>query len=260
MGGLGRTTDDYWGRRAGTFHKFVQEWRTTTDPFLESVLRHVQPTDVVLDVGAGTGRHSVPLAGHAQRVVAVDPSPAMLRFLRESAAEEARTNIDVIEGAWPDVAEQAPKADVVISAHVVYPIEDIVPFLQALDAKATRVCLLNLMVWQPWFDRLGLWEAVHGQARLPQPAHMDVVNVLAQLGCYANVEIAWLDLGRTFASMDAAVEGFAEAVAAGDDRERQQRLRDALALLLEPRPDGAFAYPQRRYPTATVWWEAGALS
>ena len=253
----GRTTGDYWARRAEGFRKFAQDSSAGGDPFIDSVLRQLRPEDTVLDVGAGTGRHTIPLARHARRVTALDPSPAMLGFLREDVASQGLTNVDVVEGGWPDAAAQAPQADIVLSAHVVYPIEDIVSFLRALDGQSRRLCFLHLMVWQPWFDQLGLWETVHREDRRPQPTYIEVVNVLHQLGCYANVEIAWSETPRGFDTLDDAVERFAESVAVGDDAQRT-RLRDTLAERLQPAA-GGLVFPQQRHPVATVWWEAGAL-
>lgn len=255
----GRDTSDYWTRRAEGFRKFVQEGAAMADPYLEFVLRHVDPEDTVLDVGAGTGRHVVPLAAHARRVIALDPSAAMLGFLREDIASQALSNVDVVEGTWPEAADRVAQVDVVTCAHVLYPIEEIEPFLRALDAHARRSCFLNLMVWQPWFDQLELWEAVHGEPRLPQPAYIDAVNVLHQLGCQANVQVTWIEQRRGFESLDDAFERFAESVAVGDDPGQRRRLREALAARLEPVEGGGLISPVRRYPLATVWWEAGAL-
>ncbi len=202
----GRTTDDYWARRAEGYRKFTQEASDAGDPFIDCVLRHLRPEDTVLDVGAGTGRHTIVLARHAQRVIAVDPSAAMLRFLREDADAQGLSNVEVIEGAWPETAAQAPEVDLAISAHVLYPIEDIVPFLRALDGHAGRLCFLDLMAWQPSFDRLGLWEAVYGEARHPQPTYIDAVNVLHQLDCHASVDVAWVETTRAFDGLEDAVE------------------------------------------------------
>ncbi len=256
----GRTTSDYWARRAEGFHKFTGEASAQGDPFLDCLRRHLRPADTVLDVGAGTGRHSVALAARARQVTALDPSPAMLRFLREDVESQGLTNVDVIEGAWPDTADRAPVVDVVISAHVLYPIDDVVPFLRALDVHARRYCFLNLMVRQPWFDQLRLWEAVHGEPRLPQPTYIDAVNILHQLGCYANVEVAWVETPRAFDRLDDAVERFAESVAVGSEGDQRQRLRDALAARLQQLDDGRLGVVREPYPVATVWWEAGALA
>ena len=256
----GRTTDDYWARRAQSYQKFVRESAGGSDPFVALVRRHIEAEDVLLDVGAGTGRHSIPLAAHCKRVIALDPSQAMLGFLRQQVADQEIGNIEMVEGGWPDAAAEAPAADVVFSAHVLYPIEDVEGFLRAMDAHAARLCLLHLMARQPWFDQIGLWEAVHGSERMPQPTHIDVVNVLQQLGCHANVEVAHSDVPRRFDSLDDAVERFAESIAVGDDGERRQRLRAALAERLELSEGGVLTLPLPRYPLATVWWEAGALT
>lgn len=256
----GSDTSDYWSRRAAGFRKFVQESAALADPFLDCVLCHLRLEDTVLDVGAGTGRHTIALAAHAKRVIALDPSSAMLGFLREDVASKGLANVDVIEGTWPEAADRLPEVDVAVSAHVLYPIEDVVSFLRALDAKARRYCFLNLMVWQPWFDQLELWQAVHGEPRLPQPTHIDAVNVLQQLGCYTNVEVTWVELRRGFESLEDVFERFAEYVAVRDDAVQRRRLRDALASRLEPVEGGGLASPVRRYPLATVWWEAGAVS
>jgi SAM-dependent methyltransferase len=255
----GRDTSDYWARRAEGFRKFVQESSEMADPYLDCLLRHVRAGDTVLDIGAGTGRHALPLAAHTRQVTALDPSAAMLGFLREDVASKGLTNIDVVEGTWPNAAERIPQVDVVTSAHVLYPIEDVAAFLRALDAKASRYCFLNLMVRQPWFDSIELWEAVHGEPRVPQPTYIDAVNVLHQLGCYANIEVFWVEQRRGFDSLEDAFERFAESVAVGDDPEQRRRLNEALAARLEPMEGGGLASPVRRYPLATVWWDAGAL-
>lgn len=255
----GRTTDDYWARRAEGFRKFVQEAGRQADPFIECILKQLRPEDTVLDVGAGTGRHTMALAGEARHVTALDPSAAMLGFLREDIESRKLANVDVIEGGWPDAAADAPEVDVIISAHVLYPVEDIVSFLQAFDRKSKRLCFLHLMTWQPWFDQIQLWETVHGEARRPQPTYIDVVNVLRQLGCFANVEIAWTEMPRSFDDIDDAMDRFAESIAVGEDEERSAKLRAALLQQLTQMDDGRLAFPDRRYPLATVWWEAGAL-
>jgi SAM-dependent methyltransferase len=256
--GLGRTTGDYWARRAEGYQKFVSEWKALRDPFLDLLLRHLKPSDAVLDVGAGTGRHTLPLAGHAKRIIALDPSAAMLRFLREGLEAQSVENVEVVEGGWPEAADRVPPVAVAISAHVLYPIEEIVPFLRALDAKAARLCFLHLMGRQPWFDQLGLWEAVHGSPRAPQPTYIDAVNVLHQLGCYANVEVAWADVPRTFESLDEAIERFAETVAVGEDEGQLHKLRQALSERLLP-VAGGLRMDIGPYPLASVWWEAGQL-
>ncbi|MFC7135799.1 class I SAM-dependent methyltransferase [Halobaculum litoreum] len=57
----------------------------------------------VLDLGCGTGELAVPLAAHAERVVAMDPSPAMLEATRARAARAGAENVHAVEGDDTDV-------------------------------------------------------------------------------------------------------------------------------------------------------------
>src|ERR1041385_4577779 len=47
----------------------------------------------VVDLGAGTGQFALAAAKQFKSVVAVDPSPAMVRYLRERAAAEQHDNL-----------------------------------------------------------------------------------------------------------------------------------------------------------------------
>ena len=55
-------------------------------PLVESIVRKV-PMRSAIDVGAGTGRHALALAGRGVAVTAVDPSPEMLDIARRKAAK-----------------------------------------------------------------------------------------------------------------------------------------------------------------------------
>lgn len=57
----------------------------------------------VLDLGCGTGQLAVPLAAHADAVVAMDPDEGMLRATRERAAEAGRENVETRRGSDADL-------------------------------------------------------------------------------------------------------------------------------------------------------------
>src|SRR6516164_11136532 len=86
-GRLGRTSADFWERRARGFHRSTKD-TIGSDPFYHHLRNIVTPQTSVLDVGAGTGRFSLALAPHAEQVTAVEPSAAMLDFLRQDATRQ----------------------------------------------------------------------------------------------------------------------------------------------------------------------------
>ena len=56
------------------------------------------PDSTVLDIGAGMGRSTIPLARVAKRVVAFDKSVLRARFIKRRVASEGFTNVDVFVG------------------------------------------------------------------------------------------------------------------------------------------------------------------
>src|SRR5205085_1439698 len=85
-------------------NRFRVDPRRTDDPSLDALLTLARPDESWLDIGAGGGRYTLPLALAVREVIAVDPSPGMLNVLREGMAEHDIQNIRVIEGRWPAAA------------------------------------------------------------------------------------------------------------------------------------------------------------
>ena len=66
----------------------------------------------------------------------------MLTMFSENAAKRNLTS-EVYEGFWPAVSTNIPIADVVTCHNVVYNVQEIVPFLKALDEHARKELLLK---------------------------------------------------------------------------------------------------------------------
>ena len=134
--------DRVWRRRAGEFDRHVKEQAGRPDPIRDFIMSRVTPDMSVLDIGAGTGRWVMALAGRVHHITAVDPSPSMLARLRDNVAREGFANVDVVQGAWPSV--EVPLHDVSLCAHAVYSVEDLPSFVRAMVAVTRRSCYLIL--------------------------------------------------------------------------------------------------------------------
>jgi SAM-dependent methyltransferase len=122
----------------------------------------------VLDVGVGAGAATVRLWRRASRVTGVDGSEAMLEeFVRASAAEGVEA-VPVL-GRWPEVADQVEPADVVVCAHVLYNVQDLEPFVWALDAHALRRVVIEITASHPLSWMNDLWLRFHGLERPTEP-------------------------------------------------------------------------------------------
>ncbi|HSM39023.1 MAG TPA: class I SAM-dependent methyltransferase [Candidatus Limnocylindrales bacterium] len=174
---------------AGDFYapvsaRFVQDPRRKDDAVLDALLELARPGETWLDIGAGAGRYALPLALHVARVVAMDPSPAMLDQLREGMARHGIPNIEALPGRWPaDAGLVAGRGvDVSLIAHVGYDVEPIAPFLDAMEHAARRRCVAVMMDRSPAGYASPFWPPVHGEERMELPAAEEAVAMLRARG------------------------------------------------------------------------------
>lgn len=247
-----QSSGDYWAKRAKAYRQALHE-RMDEDPFFLRVRAATTTDTTVLDVGAGTGRHTLALAPHVLRVTAVDPSAAMLGLLREDMQAQGPRNIETIECEWM-AADVAP-ADVVICSHVLYPIADVVPFLRKLEASARERVFIYLRA-DPLPTDMGLWSEFHGVPLQAQPVHMDLLNVLAQIGVFADVEVVEHRFTLTYASVDEAMEQVRNSLCLReDDAAAHAKLRRLLDERLVSWPNGRIGPRVESARSAVMSWK-----
>ncbi|PXY30123.1 class I SAM-dependent methyltransferase [Prauserella endophytica] len=143
--------------------------------------RALDPPGTVLDVGAGAGAASLPLAARSTLITAVDQDEGLLAEFRRRA-DALGVAAREVQGGWPEVATGVPPADVVVCHHVLYNVPDIVPFLTALTAHARRLVVVELAEAHPLTSLNELWLRFHGIVRPEGPTAGDAVAVLRELG------------------------------------------------------------------------------
>ena len=192
---------DFYGATAGIF---VADPRRVGDAVLDGLRALARPGDRWLDIGAGAGRFALPLALNVREVVAVDPSPAMLRGLRDGMAEHGILNVRTVEGRWPlgDPTLAAElRCEVALIAHVGYDIEAIGAFLDAMEASSGRLCVAVLGEHVPSRPAGRFWPPVHGEERIELPALPEFVEVLRERGREPSVTLV-PQVPRTYRSRD----------------------------------------------------------
>jgi len=196
---------------------------------------------VLLDVGAGTGAASLPL--RPRELIAVDASAAMLAELTRRAGELG-VPVRTIEGRWPDVAERAPVADVVVCAHVVFNVPDLVAFLAALTAHARRRVVVETPERHPTSWLNPLWEHFHGLRRPAAPTVEDVVAIARALGYGVALE-----RHRAPDAHYSSIEEMARSAC------RRLCLDPARADEVARAAEELGVWPLERTRWATLWWD-----
>ena len=148
-------------------------------PTARRVLGLLPPGGSLLDVGAGTGRASLPLAALGHPVTAVERNPAMALACGPGRPPPGVT-VRVVEGSWPEAAAAAGRHDVALCAHVVYDVPDLVPFLRALHAAALVGVVLEAGDRHPWANLIPYYRALHGLERPDGPTADLLAEVVAE--------------------------------------------------------------------------------
>ena len=153
---------------APTASVFKADPRRTGDAALEILRDIARPDDAWLDIGAGGGRYTLPLALSVREVIAIEPSESMRSILLQGAKDNGIQNIRVIANRWP--AKGIPEVDAALISHVGYDIEEIGPFLDAMEASARRLCVAILRDAAPSSSADWFWPRIHGEKRKPLPS------------------------------------------------------------------------------------------
>ena len=211
----------------------------------------------VLDVGCGGGATSARLAGRASTITGVDPSVGMLGAFAETVRAGGSTPVTV-EGTWPDVADRAPAADVVVCGHVLYNVQDLAPFVEALTTHARRRVVVELTERHPLAWMNDLWERFHG-VRFPDgPSADDAVAALEALGIEAAREDRIDDDDGRAGGFDRRQDAVTIVRMRLCLREEDDgRIADALGDRLREH-DGTWSAGPLVQPVVTLWWPGAA--
>jgi len=154
------------------------------DQLLDFILREIDGDTTVLDIGAGSGRWTIPLAKIAKTVTAVEPSSAMVDNLRRNIASAKLNNIQITQSSWEDAIVKPH--DITICAHAMYSSPDLASFVRKIERYTTRTCYLAIRL-PPSDGIIGeLSLSIYGRHH-DSPNAIIAYNALYSIGIYANV-------------------------------------------------------------------------
>lgn len=209
----------------------------------------------VLDVGAGAGGASLPLASRLGLVVGVDTSAEQLAAL-EARAGALGIRAQTVVGEWPAAADLVEAADLVICHHVLFSIADLQPFIEALSARSQRRVVVEIPMRHPEWPLNPLWLRFQGVERPEGPTALDLAGVIELLGLRPQVE-TWVDVAGwgEYESFDDLVNRTRRKLHLSPMRTGE--LAEALIQMgINPARPMSLGSVGRRL--VTIWWDGSA--
>lgn len=246
---------DFWGEaKAAWYHKALELSNLQAET-LKILLLATRDCKTFLDVGAGCGTFSIPLAKAGKTITALDPSLAMLNLLKAEAKKLGLKNIKPVQAAW---AEKAMKPhDVILCANVPYLLkDDSINFLKKADALAKKAVFL-IEGADPHADKFYYKELYPLLFNKPFSLRADYLKTyidLHALGIFANVNIIEYDFDQPFYDMGDAM-AFWKSHLGLSAEEHEEKLFNYLKARLEPFEGGLIARFHKK--SAVMWWRKG---
>jgi hypothetical protein len=249
-----RTDEDFWTPIAS---RFRADPKRELDPFLEKLASYLTPSDVLVDVGGGAGRNSLPMASRCREVVNVEPSPGMVKEFEESARAAGITNARAVATGWLDAG--GVEGDVLLVGHVTYFVPEIRPFVEKLNAAARRSVIVDVLTVPPPNQWAPAFRLLYGEELVPVPGPEELRAVLEEMGIAHEV----IDVGGSSARRPAAAsreevirdEVFIGWVAPADRERAQELFEERFDELFVETPQGFARRGAEGVRELVVTWE-----
>ena len=253
---FGPQPDDMWAGPAAAQFRF--DPRRELDANLAALASYVEPRDVLVDVGGGAGRVSLPLALRCREVVTVEPSPAMAEEYAGSVREAGITNARLLSGDWME--EDGVAGDVAVTCDVTYFVRDIVPFVRRMEAAARRRVMITVWSEPPPNRGADLFHRVYGEPQAPMCGHRQLLPVLWEMGVLPEVRVlpdpSWWETWY-FPTRDDAVESVLFGRWSREpDRERARKIfKEQFDEIFSPDGEGYRAIWRAPMRELLITWE-----
>jgi len=241
----------FWNTLKAKWYLKGLKYSTFPATALDIILPKASDTDDFLDVGAGCGTLSIPLARADRNVTAIDPSGPMIALLKQEAAKEGLGGINAIQAAWGEA--DLVQHDIIICANVPELLKGSTRFLGEAN-KLARKAVFIVEGANPGADKFYYRELYPLLFNTPYPPRKDYLKTyisLHNIGIFANVDIIEYNFDQPFDDLEEAVDFWKEYMGIVTE-EHDHQLRQFLEEQLEKTEEGLIARFSKK--SAVIWW------
>jgi len=237
----------YWDKQAKSYYKSAVQMEDLTLKQLNRI--SLLPENSVLDVGAGTGRLTLPVAKQVQQVTALEPSRNMLSILETDAKKNGLNNIHFINKTLEDfdTCSGSISFDVVIASFSFFMVD-----MEKALTKMNNLAKNSVYLFSS-ASRLMDNELLKLTPNEPIDRHSDyfyINNILLDLGILGNVEIWDFIATQRFTDLDQAVSKFTDLYRI--PASKVDELRNCLSKKLVRKDDELLFKSKSKM--AIIWW------
>jgi ubiquinone/menaquinone biosynthesis C-methylase UbiE len=238
--------------------KFDQWMKTDNYPQELAARIHKEPTFTVLDLGCGNGSITLELAQKVKKITAVDMSHEMLSLVNKKALDENISNINYLQSTIEDLEiESIGQHDVVVSSRSLGGVHDLKKELKKIDELARKYVYITL--WSATANQFDKEVAEFMDIEYHQhPDYIYALNMLYQMGIYANVEMLENQTPPVYCNLEDAMERCLWKIGWNADeikKEDKIKLEKFLRKNLNEKDNETLNHPTNNPRWVLLWWK-----
>ena len=256
---FGLPSGDIWAGDVASQFRF--DPRRELDANLAVLASYVEPEDVLVDVGGGAGRVSLPLALRCREVLTVEPSPGMASEYSSLVEEAGISNARLLPVGWMEA--DGVEGDVAVTCDVTYFVRDIAPFVRRMEAAARRRVIITVWSEPPPSRGADLFRRVYGEPLAPMCGHQQLLPALWEMGILPDVGVlpdpSWWETWQ-YPTREEAIESVLFGRWSREvDRERARAIfEDQFDEIFTKEPDGYRAIWRSPMRELLITWETNS--
>ncbi|RMF95871.1 MAG: class I SAM-dependent methyltransferase [Candidatus Schekmanbacteria bacterium] len=241
----------FWDERKVEWYDRALEESDYSKKILNIIIPLIQECKTIIDIGAGCGPLSIPLAELGYQVTALEPSPSMINKIRQKAEKKKLSNMKFLEAKFGEI--DAGKHDAAIVANVRKLFVELDDFLKNLESVSPKITILivGADTKNNKFFFSELYPILFNKEYPKKENHLAVFEKLTAKGLNPQSCIIDLNIDQPFYDIDEAVE-FWKAYLNINNSKYDNILKNFLTEKLIKRDKWLIAEVKKR--SAVIWW------
>ncbi len=252
-----------WDEKRSNWYSRAIEQSNYPKQAVTALLPLLRTCESVLDIGAGCGALSIPIAGSVKRVTAIEPSRWMYSSLLKRVREKGIKNIRAYNAGWKgyrlqgDLHTKLRPHDMVVCANLPHSVICNVRFLRYITNMSGKIIVYiqNAGGWNRFYYR-ELYPMLLKRKYSNECDYINTYIFLHHQGILANVKIFEYYLDQPFESFDEAMDFWRHRLKTKLSFRKEGMLADFLRKrLIRMGKDNTLTAPFGLRKTALMWWK-----